>query len=1128
MTINHNSSSLGYTLGLDVGIASVGWAILGEDRIINLGVRAFNKAETDKEGKPLNEARRTARLTRRRLSRRASRLKKLRQLFKEEGINLAPEASSSCATGDKHQVEGWLQKHPLFQSHRQSPWILRVEGLGRKLEDSEWANVIFHICKYRGFHWVSRAEQLKEGAVNNSEGGKVKQGLSETERLMSESGAKTIAEMVLRKFPESQRNKQGDYSKSLSRRLLAKELSELFRHQRKMGNKHAGEEFELMILGPGDKKTGILWEQEPPISGEDLLDMLGHCTFEKHEKRAPKASFSAERHVWLTKLNNLRIIVHGESRRLTNAERNGVLHMPYQKKGKLTYKQLKTELIKKPGIDDDFRFSGLRYEQDKNPNPETATFIELNGWQEIRKVLEDHNLAVEWQEISQDALMKGESLLLDDIAWCLSVYKEDDETTNELNNLDLPNKEKMIEALLTIRFDKFSNLSFKALRKILPGMASGLRYDQACERVGYHHNLMDHDQKQKLLPSLYKGRDSKRNTMIWNDDLDIPRNPVVLRAINQARKVINAIVRLYGSPSAVHIELARDLMRPLNERQKIQREQEKYRDQKQQSREHFEDTHDRKPSGIELEKWLLYKEQNGKCVYSLKPLDLDRVINDENYVQIDHVLPYSRSYYNSKSNRVLALTEENQKKLNRTPYEYLKDQGGRWRDFQAYVEGNKLFRQAKRNCLLRRNFDEEEAEGFRERNLNDTRYIARFLKSYIEKYLQLSEDQLGKSQHCVVLSGQLTSFLRARWGLVKNRGENDRHHALDAVVIAACNHSMIKRLADYSRGKELKYAHSGFVDPTTGEVVSPQAYAQIEEHFPLPWEHFREELISRLYINDSEELRAKMRSFGNHTDGELERMKPLFVSRAPNRRGSGAMHKETIYSRSKEAGGSCAATQKIPLSRLKLSDLDSLVDPHRNKKLYEAIRERLEEYDGKADKAFSSENTLRKPSKNGEGPVVRTVTKRIDKFSGIQIRGGLAENDSMPRLDIFTKGKKFYLVPVYNHQRGKDLPDKAIVAHKNEQDWIKIDKSFEFLFSLHHNDFIEVKTKKEVKAGYYSGCDRASGTIKLKVHDRDKNVGKNGEYRVGARTLLSFRKFHVDELGNIYPVKREVRKFLHQ
>ena len=77
--------------GLDIGIASVGWAVLAPDHIINLGVRAFDKAETAKEGDPLNLTRRTVRLMRRRLRRRAWRLLKLARLLKREGLIDSPD-----------------------------------------------------------------------------------------------------------------------------------------------------------------------------------------------------------------------------------------------------------------------------------------------------------------------------------------------------------------------------------------------------------------------------------------------------------------------------------------------------------------------------------------------------------------------------------------------------------------------------------------------------------------------------------------------------------------------------------------------------------------------------------------------------------------------------------------------------------------------------------------------------------------------------------------------------------------------------------------------------------------------------------------------------------------------------
>ncbi len=1102
-----------YTLGLDVGIASVGWALLADDHIIDLGVRCFDKAETPRKGESLNLARRTARLTRRRLNRRATRLKKLRWLFACEGL---PTHWMGATPPDDEKSEGWLQDHPLSKPHRQSPWLLRVEGLERRLDGAEWASVIFHICKHRGFHWVSRADRIKEGMDEKGESGKVKQGLAETERLIESGRYRTAAEMILREFPEAQRNKRDEYSKALSRILLDKELSLLFERQREMGNPHAGTCLQGEILGSGDRKTGLLWEQKPPLSGEDLLNMLGHCTLEKHEYRAPKASFSAERHVWLTKLNNLRIYRYGEIHGLTDAERALVLSLPYQQNGKFTYRQLRATLVKKGGLDDDFKFAGLSYGPDKDGKekaPETAALVELNGWQEIRKALEACGLNAEWKKMSREALAEGESGVLDEIAWVLSVYKEDDEVEGELKKLDLPNKTKVIEALLSIRFDKFSNLSFKALRNILPHMAKGLRYDEACKNAGYHHSMPNTSQRQTLLPPLYKGRDRKRNTMLWDENMDMPRNPVVLRAINQARKVINAIVRQYGSPRAVHIELARDLGQPFDERRNVRDEQEKYRERKETARKHFCDSFGRVPTGKELEKWLLYKEQQGKCAYSLDPLALNRVIEEDNYVQIDHILPYSRSYDNSKNNRVLVLTRENQNKGGHTPYEYLdgEDDSLKWRNFRAFVESNPTYRQAKRGRLLRQNFGKKKAEGFRERNLNDTRYIARFLKNYIENHLLLAEGKPGDVQPCVVLSGQLTAFLRHRWGLLKVRGDNDRHHALDAVVVAACSRGMVKRLADYSRNKEREFSE-------------PDAVQKLGHYFPRPWKHFRDEVNDRLNIKDSALLREKMEKLGTYSKTELEKLCPVFISRSPNRRKNGEIHEATVYAQPERLGKGYA-TKKIPLAKLRMKDMPTLVDPHRNKQLYAAIRKRLEEHGGNAKKAFPSDNPLRKPGKNGDGPVVCTVTGEIGKKTGIPIRGGLAKNGTMPRVDVFTKNSKFYVVPVYAHHRRKPLPDRAIVPYKDEEDWIPIDDGFDFMFSLYPNDFVEVKTRKGTKSGYFAGCNRTTGAINLWEHDRDVSVGKNGFHEsIGIRTALSLRKFHVDVLGRRYLVQCENRK----
>jgi len=1089
------------TFGLDIGIASVGWAVLGEDRIISLGVRCFDKAETAKEGESLNLARRSARLLRRRLRRRAWRLTKLSRLFKREG--LIPHISAL--------------KIPFAQSL----WQLRVEALDRQLKPEEWARVIYHLCKHRGFHWISRAEEKAAEGDNKGESGKVKQGLAGTKKLMSDKNYRSAAEMVLTEFPDAQRNKQGDYSKALSRILLGDELKELFRRQRELGNPHTSTDFEAQILGNGDKKSGLFWQQNPALAGNDLLKMLGHCTFEKTEYRAPKASYTTERHVWLTRLNNLRIVVDGSTRSLNEAERREILTMPYKQAGDFTYKQLRTALTKAGYLPDSFRYTGLSYASgqkadEKTKDPESAVLVKLPAWQELRKTLEKNELTSEWQKISTNAL-EGRPQLLDDIAWVLSVYKDDAEVETELRKLSLPNAEKMIDALLDIRFDKFSNLSLKALRQIVPFMEQGQRYDEAVANIpeyGHHSQLHKVGAgEHKYLPPFYSERD-KTGRMVFNDDIDIPRNPVVLRALNQARKVVNALIKEYGSPHEVHIEMARDLSRPLDERRDIEKLQKEFQIEKEKGAEYFMSVVKREPKRDELLKMRLFREQLDQCPYCQCELDIHRMFDkpDDMYAQVDHVLPYSRSFDDSMNNKVVVHTKCNQDKGNRTPYEYL---GGAedsllWRKFVAFVGSSKAYRQAKRNRLLRKDFGADEAKGFRERNLNDTRYICKFFKNYVEQYLQLHED--SEAKRCVVLSGQMTSFLRARWGLVKVRSDSDRHHALDAAVVAACSHSMVKRLSDYSRRKELEQVQAGFVDVDTGEIINPAMFDQLEQHFPNPWPHFRDEIIARLNIDNPILLREEMQRLGTYSKAALEAARPLFVSRSVSRRGGGEVHKAKIFGLKEDSANK--AFEKVQLANLTLSKLEKMVgknDP-RNQATYELLRDRLTSFGDDPKKAFGPQQPkLLKPSKVGKNaPEIRAIRVEETQNSGLFIRGGIADLGEMIAVDVFQhKIGSFAVVPKY-----QAFPEKmrSTLASPAES---------KFCFSLTKNDYVEIEIGTEFVRGYFVMYE-SDGRMTLRAHDQPQPDKKY--FRKSVAGAKNIKKYNIDILGNRYPAPPEKRR----
>ena len=1102
---NENLGAL--TFGFDIGIASVGWAVLNETRVVALGVRAFDKAETAKEGDSLNLVRRSARLMRRRLRRRAWRLTRLGRLFKRFGVI---------------ENADYFKTQP---GHTDSAWNLRVAALDRQLTSEEWARVLYHLCKHRGFYWVSRAEEAKAEGDAAGEAGKVKKNLAATAKLMTTHGYRTAAQMVLAEFPDAQRNKQGEYTKALSRILLGEELKTLFEMQRSLGSQYASPTLELEILGTGDKKSGLFWLQKPSLTGNKLLEMLGHCTFEKSEYRAAKASFTAERHVWLTRLNNVRITVDGKSRPLNNAERAVALLLPYKSGEKFTYKNLRTALVA-AGLDNTFKFTGFSYpsaqqsEEKKAKNPEDDVMVKLSAWHELRLKFNRVGLESEWQQISTPAL-DGDASLLDQIGWVLSVYKEDEEVHNELSKLRLPGGEATINALLTIRFDKFHALSLTALRKIVPFMESGLRYDEAVAKIpeyGHHSQLYQVGKgSHRLLPSLYKERD-KTGKLILNEDLDVPRNPVVLRSINQSRKVLNALVKEYGSPSAVHIELARDLSRPFKERNEIKKEQDAFRERNDTDRTNFASEYGilGRPRGGDFEKWRLYREQQGKCAYTIEPIDLERLL-EVGYVEVDHALPYSRSFDDSKNNKVLVFAKVNRDKGNLTPYEYLdgKNDSKAWRDFVGFAQGNKSWRQAKLSRLLRKDFGKDESKEFRDRNLNDTRYIAKFFKNYVERYLKLEKQADGsQAQRCVVLSGQLTAFLRARWGFIKIREESDRHHALDAVVIAACSHSMVKKLSDYSRNKELAQVKEGFVDMETGEIVNPVMFTQLKAHFPDPWPNFMYEVRDRLKIDDPELLSIAMQSLGSYSPEALAELKPLFVSRAVSRRGGGEVHKAKIFKI--KDGKANKAIEKVPLSSLTLAKLEKMVgkDDPRNQSLYVLLRDRLKNYGDDPKKAFSPQQPkLYKPSKIiKNAPEIRSIRIETTQNSGLLIRGGIADLGEMVSVNIFQQKDGTYSVhPRY--QADVEKIRNINVATENSN----------FLFSLTKNDLLEIEIGEEIIRGYFVMYE-SDGRMTLRAHDQPQ-VDKKF-FRRSITKAKNIKKFHVNILGSCYHEIQEERRGL--
>lgn len=1040
-----------YTLGLDIGIASVGAALLDltSEKVIALHVRTFEKAEVAKTGESLNKIRREARSMRRRIQRRAKRMKSLVKLM--YGLGMIDRASPTA-----------------FWDASASPWRERAMGLDELLPPKAWASVLYHIVKHRGFLSTRKSERSA-----NAEVGVMLKSIEANQQKLKEKGYRTIGEMAYKDeaFQITKRNKGGGYKHTFSRLALADELRLLFSQQRKFGNPYAQIQTENEVVD-------LLMRQASAMSYEQMLQMVGKCTFEPHEYRAPKASYRGERFTWLTKLNNLRIIGLGQSRELGPDERFRLMALPFSL-GKLTYKQVRSRLH----LDAQERFSGLVYKVDKDPEGETL--FEAKAFHKFAKAYADAGLAREWQRDSQDADR------LDALAYAQTWFKDDAAAREWLLQQHI--EPEIIEAALGVSFDKFGALSLKALVKILPFMEQGQRYDEAVQSAGYsHHSYHIHaSDKHQYLPM---------------PDRDLIRNPVVFRALNQARKLVNAIIKRYGPPSQINIELARDLSKTFEERNEIRRDQDKFQKEKQKVQQQFFEEFGRTPNGLDLQKMRLYHEQNGQCAYSQRSIDCRQLL-EPGYVEVDHILPYSRSYDDSMNNKVLVLTAENRNKGNRTPYEFLggANDSAEWQQFVHWVQATKAIRMAKRNRLLRSDFGADNAQKFRERNLNDTRYICREFKTMIETHLQWHENA-PKHGRCVVLAGQLTALLRARWGLIKVREEGDLHHAIDAAVVAATNASLVKRMADYARRSELALVNERYTDPETGEILDGTVALRYAKDFPEPWKNFRAAVLASLDA--------------------------VRVSRAATRRGLGQAHAETIRSIGKD--GKLFEQQKsavkTPLSKLKLKDLPNILGADRDVRLIEAIQARLAAYGGDGEKAFGpNQPPLIKPSAEGKpAPVIRSVKLVNDsQKSGTLVRAGVADNGDMLRIDVFQKGKLFFAVPIYVADANKaDLPNRAAVQDKPESEWIEMDASYHFLFSLYKNDWVVLRYKNgEPRGGYYIGFNRSKVSIDIEFHDRDKTKNKKSMWEGnGIKTVQAIEKYHVDMLGELHLALPESRQ----
>lgn len=781
---------MGLRFSFDIGTNSIGFAVwrtgpglFGDDTPLDLlqaGVRIYKDGRNPKDGQSLAAMRRVPRQARTRrdrfLLRRADLLATLLD------IGLLPA--------------GRTERDGVFAL---DPYALRARALDERLEPGELGRVLFHLNQRRGFRSNRKTDR------KDADKGKIAQATERLKQTLAAEGCRTFGELLWRRHQGAPHRRQptrirmeGSGAQSLyafypTRDMLRSEFDHIW-------SKQSGWHPDLLTEAAHDRIAAVLFRQRPLKPPK-----IGLCTFVAGEERLPKALPSVEAREIHERLAHLRLSTDGVAERPLRPVERDALASKLLGGGNLTFLQLRKAL----------KLGGAA-----QINLEESGETGLQGAQSARFLAKDNHYGKDWPHLP---LAEKDAFVAKLIA------AEDDEVLAARLMAEHGLGEAAARECATVPLvEGYSRLGATANGAILDALmhetdAAGfvVTYAEAVRRCGWHHS---DERDGEILDSLpYYARLLQRHvvpgTMDPDDGEDEAKywgrvtNPTVHIGLNQLRRLVNLLIGRHGRPDQIAIELAREL--------KLSREQ-KERELKR-NREN-RTANDRRagllaglgqPDTAENRIRLRLFEElaaAGKgtacCPYTGKPIGIRQLFSPE--IEIDHILPVSETLDDSLANRVLCYREANRIKRKRTP----------WAAFHALPGWDWPAIEARGGALDRSRrwrFRPEALEEFRKngdfiaRQLNETKYVSRLAKAYVQKICVRADGSYGD---VFVTPGQLVGLLRGKWGLNgllgddnrKNRTDH-RHHAIDAIVIGALTRGLVQRIAsEAARTEEIDRA----------------------------------------------------------------------------------------------------------------------------------------------------------------------------------------------------------------------------------------------------------------------------------------------------------------------------------
>lgn len=780
-----------YRLSLDLGTNSIGWCALALGQIdghispvsiLDMGVRIFPDGRNPKDGSSNAEARRKARGMRRNRDRFLERRKKLLEALLIYGLMPKDE----------------MERRALVAL---DPYELRVRGIKEKLTPYELGRAIFHLNQRRGF------KSNRKSDSKASDAGAIKQAVRGLEQEMNTVGAKTFGQYLharreagklvrsrlkTRKVVTDRgKEKNEDYYEFYpTREVLNAEFQELWQLQ---AHHHPA----ILTDDAKDAIHKIIFYQRPLKP-----QVVGDCIFERSEKRAPHALPVVQRLRIYQELNHIQILDSGSrSRPLTLEERDKLACLLCQPAGKKNGKsELTFDKMRKVLDMPDITFS---HESDKRTSFEGDSTSAL--------VAHKDRFGARWYDMTDEEQEFVLESLMDE---------SDEENLIQSLMADWGLDRKHAETVSTTPLPQgYGRLGRTASRNILAELVNEvIPYSEAVVRAGYaSHSQFNTGAALDRLP--YYGEILERHVILDPEKGGHPAapleqrfgkvgNPTVHIALNQMRKVVNEVIKLHGKPAEIHLEVLRDLKNSLKKRQEIEKTQKENQDENEKCRTILEE------KGIQvnrenIQRLRLWKEMPANsrcCIYTGETIS-DSLLFTES-VEIDHILPFSKTWDDSMSNKMLCMRSANRDKSNCSPFERWGN-ASHWKDI---VERSCLLPKAKRWRFNEDAMERWKAEGgFLARQLTDSQYIAKLAREYLCALFPPQD-----ATKVVCLPGRLTGLFRGHLGLASvldevnphrqeykaTRGEKNRadhrHHAVDALVVGLMDRAFLQRAASVS------------------------------------------------------------------------------------------------------------------------------------------------------------------------------------------------------------------------------------------------------------------------------------------------------------------------------------------